>query len=176
MRLKSILALSLAIAGVAGGASAAVLSGPLPANTYTSYLGLDWAWVSPAGDFGYDLDFTEQSTYGWRLPTAQEVSTFIAPDFAAFVAAFVTPLGNQVGPDGNFACASAWFDPVYAFCDYGDAAAGFIWNLTNSGTAFEVFAVRGNVVAPVPLPAAFPLLVAAIGGIGFVGRRKRRNG
>lgn len=66
---------------------------------------------------------------------------------------------NGTGPWGTFS---------------GMGAAAFIWSNPNNGdTAFFSTAIVSNVAAT-PIPAALPLFLSAIGGLGLLARRKRR--
>ena len=52
------------------------------------------------------------------------------------------------------------------------------YNGGNQGTGDESWALNNldvSAVSPVPLPAAAPLLAAALGGLGFAARRKRKS-
>ena len=52
---------------------------------------------------------------------------------------------------------------TFEFLDFGEGASGAIDNIMFSPA-----------VAPIPVPAALPLLAAGLGGLAFVGRRRRR--
>lgn len=54
---------------------------------------------------------------------------------------------------------------TFTFKDSGEGASGAIDNLT--------FEVAGITPAPIPVPAALPLLAAGLGGLVLVGRRRR---
>jgi len=71
-----------------------------------------------------------------------------------------TPLNlgpNGTGPWGTFAAMTG---------------ADFIWANPNTSQAFFSTAIA-PVVAATPIPAAFPLFAAALGGLGLLARRKR---
>ena len=53
---------------------------------------------------------------------------------------------------------------TFSFMDSGRGASGAIDNLT-----FEV----ASEMAPIPVPAAMPLMLAGLGGLAFVARRRR---
>ncbi len=53
---------------------------------------------------------------------------------------------------------------TFTFADSGEGASGAIDNLT-----FEV----ADTPAPIPLPAALPMMLAGLGGLGLVARRRR---
>ena len=74
-------------------AQAAVVNAPLPASTYITYNGYDWAWAFPIAPDGsyrpsssdprYKIDLSYQSQFGWRLPTSEEL--LLAPNGTDFV-------------------------------------------------------------------------------------------
>lgn len=73
--------ISGAVLSVADPGAWATLQAPLPTNAYISENGYDWAWAFPL-PASYGLDLSYQSSFGWRIPTAQEL-TFapLATDF-----------------------------------------------------------------------------------------------
>jgi hypothetical protein len=78
--------------------------------------------------------------------------------------------GNNLGAgfsrdgEGNFTAEDGFTDPcppgTLAFCSYGGFARTGDWAVD---------------VSPVPLPAALPLFVTAVLGLGWAGRRARRT-
>ena len=163
--------LAAALVCMAGAASASTMRhGPVDPNQIISFGGLEWAWASPCGASQpacSNFDLTEQSTYGWRLPSAQEVATHIVPDTVRFAGAFLSPNGSYAG----IACASAWFNDMYDHCDFGNAEDGKIWNIAPLFYG-ETFVVRGSTPPAVPLPASLPLLAAGLGALWAARRRK----
>lgn len=53
-----------------------------------------------------------------------------------------------------------------------DIMAGFPNEKTGGGGENDLFQIQGADVAPVPLPAALPMLAAALGAAGWIGRRR----
>lgn len=89
---------------------------------------------------------------------------------------------------------SSWFDYDEAVANYNTAGGtfdtvglAFLENLSVIANAVRFTAggdgddidtnvtAAGLIVAAVPVPASFPLLLAGIGALGFAARRKRRN-
>ena len=179
------LAATAALAFTAMPASAALLDIPLPANTYITFGGLDWAWASPCSPAGCNfaaqnvLDLSYQSTQGWRLPTALEFAARPAPSDFVFAGANV-PFGGvssegTVSGDapGDIACASAYFsDGFFNLCNYGDAQIGAIFGdpAWASEPNVETWVVRGD--TRVPEPATWAMLIAGFGLVGTALRRR----
>lgn len=167
---RSIFALA-AVSGMALGfamPAAAQINAPVPTANYITLGDWDWAWASPcppSGGFdgetcgdGSSIDFTYQSTQGWRLPTAAELAA--GPTVADF------------GTPDSFKCASAWFTASYSHCDYGDAAGGAVYGSPGGDVWYaETWAIRAHAV---PEPASWALM---LGGFGLIGGalRSRRN-
>lgn len=85
----------------------------------------------------------------------------------------------QVQPNGGaFSIASLWFETLFTVAS-GSAAGNYL--LSFSGTGFQVtpegntadFVMAGSVQV-VPVPAALPLLLAGLAGLGAVARRKKQ--
>ncbi len=179
MKLKhTFVAASLLALSVLGGASEskAITLAPVPDDLIVDFSGLEWVWASPcavalggdvAGGCTTPIDLTFQGPLGWRFATAAE---FLLHPVLALFEDFLQPSGYK--------CASEYFDLVYSHCDAGDFAAGLVTSLpvpngTLYGPFYETLLVRD--LSPVPVPAAFPLLLTALGAFGFAGWRKKRG-
>jgi hypothetical protein len=76
------------------------------------------------------------------------------------------------GTASSFKCASTWFSTDWTHCDWGDAAAGAIYNSSAvNDWYYETFAVR-DAIPTVPVPAAGLLLASLVAGGLAVRRRK----
>ena len=144
------------------------INAPVPADNYITFMGQDWAWASPcppSGNFqgqqcgdGSAIDFTYQSTQGWRLPTAAELAA--GPTVADF------------GTADSFKCASAWFTASYSHCDYGDAAGGAVFGTPGGNVWYaETWVIRAGAV---PEAASWAMMVGGFGLIGGALRNRRR--
>ena len=157
-------AMTLAVAMPAS----AQINAPVPADNYITFGGNDWAWASPcppSGGFegeacgdGSSVDFTYQSTQGWRLPTAAELAA--------------GPSVSDFGTSDSFKCASAWFTASYTHCDYDDAAGGAVFGSPGGNVWYaETWAIRAGAV---PEPASWAFMVGGFGMIGGAMRSRRR--
>ena len=112
-------------------ASAAFVNTPVPSNAYITKGGLDWAWASPLPAPGSGFDLSYQSAFGWRVPTAAELTNApLATDFVGTGAN--VPLGGNdpvsgarfsaANPSltGSAACAVPYFSTTYRWCDWQD--------------------------------------------------------
>lgn len=172
--------------------AAAILNVPLPANTYITFGGHDWAWASPCSPAGCNfdgsnaLDLSFQGGLGWRLPTLAELLAGPAPSDFSFAGANVPLGGSSVegttvsGAPGDLACASAYFsNGPFNLCNYGDAAVGGIYGLVNAYSGnpnVETWLIRGDPVgAGAPEPATWAILIMGFGLVGAALRRNRRR-
>ena len=128
--------------------------------------------------------------------TGSSVFTLLAAASYNFLSTFTTSGNTTANENGT-----EWYNRAnYSFgfagngdsidlysCDRGSAnahlrlcwhtggAGGYRAGATlrlNSSTAWEKVILSAN-VSPVPLPAAFPLLLVALGGLGFASRRRK---
>ena len=96
---------------------------------------------------------------------------------------------NTLGWAWSASSAGAWMGGTVSVSGFADLLAGLnTFTVTfnpvgpsnggNQGTGDESWALNNldvSAVSPVPLPAAAPLLAAALGGLGFAARRKRKS-
>lgn len=181
----------LGLGGVALGASAAYLDSPVPASAYITKGGLDWAWASPVSATSGSFDLSYQSTQGWRLPTAGELTNApLATDFMK--AGANVPQGgtdpvsgatfNGANSTGPAACATPYFSTGYHHCDWSDGLGqyGDHWAAPGESSNYEQLVVRTSAapaaIAPVPAlgTQALILLSLALAGAGWLARSSKR--
>jgi len=161
----------------AGASQALALATPVASNAYITVGALQWAWASPLEQSTVDL--STQAIFGWRLPTAAELS--VAPLATAFVfrGANVPNGGTDAGsgatftfdsPGGDAACASPWFNATYFHCDWGNGPGSGGANVLpwNVGDVFS----DSLVVRAVPEPSTYLLMALGLSGLGVAARRR----
>jgi hypothetical protein len=149
---RTSMALAIGISAMATQAHAVVVN----------YIGTDYEVTSFFGSYNDNRTLLEsQIWFG---------DSGIASDFAALV-------NTQLGLPG-FGVYSPYFafETVNNETEYTHRAwdvripgVGGQSQSTSSGWTFAM----ATAVSPVPVPAAFPLLLAALGGLGFVARRRK---
>ena len=160
-------------AGSYGGMVAPIFRAPADAvdpSVIISHAGNEWVWAAPCA--------AEQPScgaptpmYGFDNPTQDQWATWA--DRAELMAAFTDGSGNAI-------CASAYFGSGYSHCDMSDAVNGHIWHAYANNICdpsyydgcvaptTETFYVRA-----VPEPETYALMIAGLGLVGFMVRRRR---
>ncbi|ARE41662.1 hypothetical protein RGUI_3521 [Rhodovulum sp. P5] len=171
-----------AVALTASVATAAIYEAPVADNAYITMNGLDWAWAYPVS-VGVDLGY--QSQFGWRLATSAELAN--APLATDFVFAGANVPLNGTDPvsgsyfrflnaelDGAAACATAYFSNDYAWCDWANGLGQGMapWAGMQGAEWYSETLVVRDAMPDVPLPGAAGLLLAGLGGIAALRRRK----
>jgi len=184
------------------GAQAARYDAPVAANAYITYNGFDWAWANPvAADGSFveyaaptlytGIDLSYQSQFGWRLATVEELA------FAPLASQFLFEGANVPGEPGakdpvsgswvnnpgrngmDMACAAAYFSAWATTCNYANGPGLNVpgyqsspwWGQPGSQAWSDTLVVR--VAAPVPEAATVAMMLAGLGVIGAVRRRRR---
>jgi len=159
----------LAAAALLGGAllstpATAIINAPVPTDNYITIGGFDWAWAAPCSPVQPScgvVDFSYQSTQGWRLPTAAE---FLAGPTAA-----------SFGPSNSFKCAAAWFSTAHTHCDYNDGVNLHIYghpgNVSPNASTLETWVIRNN--EAIPEPTSWALMLSGFGLAGWALRQRR---
>lgn len=83
----------------------------------------------------------------------------------------IQPLQNLVTTGSQTIGVNSWYTAYASLINLGSGTA-LISGTGNDGVTGAAIAVE---VSAVPVPAAFPLLLAALGGLGLVGRRRKAS-
>lgn len=182
MKFAKRLSIALALCAAVGSANAALVNAPVASNAYITLNNVDWAWAFPLpASAGLDLSY--QSQFGWRLPTAAELANApLATDFM-FAGANVPLHGTDpvsgayfAATNGNLtgagACATAYFSNSYRHCDWQDGAGQKYgpWAGTPGSQSFG----DQLVMRAVPEADTYAMLVAGLGLLGLVARRRKQ--
>lgn len=135
-----------------------------------THAGNEWVWAAPCA--AEDPSCGKPTPmYGFDNPTQDQWATWA--DRAELIAAFTDAGGNAI-------CASAYFGSGYSHCDMGDAMNGHIWHAYANGICdpsyfdgcvaptTETFYVRA-----VPEPETYALMIAGLGLVGYMTRRRK---
>lgn len=185
---KWIIVAVLALTGSAGAYAQVINSStPIPdANVLLNFngSGLDWVYAGPIGPNEWDLGSIQPASYrateGWRVATETEWVTH--PEWTDFI----TP-----GNPGGIISATTFYDHnSYIFAseywgnfshvDAQDFANGLVTDGVNgcqvgiSCWVPETIYVR-NTIAAVPEPEIFATMLAGLGLLGLVKRRRERQ-
>jgi hypothetical protein len=183
------LALATALLGLGSSAQSAVLvAGPLPSNAYITHNGYDWAWANPWPHDNplSEFDLSVQATYGWRIPTVEELA--LAPEAIQFMFPGANvPLGGidpvstarfqaiQPSLVADAACASPYFSGRN-WCDWQDGRGrelGWDWYGSPANVdprlPYDTIVVRDSV----PEPGTIALLGIGLAGLAAGRRRKQ---
>lgn len=137
-----------------------------PASALVTMGGLQWAWANPCSATPSECGGGQLGVlyhHGFADPTAAQWATW--GSLAALQSAFAS------GP-----CASTYFSKSFDHCDYGDLAAGYVWAspLTDPSQAANVYS-ETFLVRAVPEPETYALMIAGLGVLGFIARRRQRG-
>ncbi len=138
----------------------------VPSNLIVNAGGMEWAWASPCAPVDPTCNLAGDLAMhdGWNIASAG--------DFASSFTGY-TDLSAQFSAGAT--CASAYFNSGYSHCDNVDVLGGGVWNAPAAWGGqpndwySETFVVRG-----VPEPETYALMLAGLGLVGFVARRRQR--
>lgn len=138
-------------------------------STLETFLGVDYA--SYVGALPPSLQYSVFRISGTFLPGAGLKSYSVGSDDGFSLILDGVQISSQSAPRG-FAYTDVDYD---AGAEPVDFVLTYYENRGNTGVEFKVDGVvvdSSIAVAPVPLPAALPLLAAGLGALGLWGRRK----
>jgi hypothetical protein len=150
------------------------LAGDWMANTTVS------KWITPSLNQGDSFDATSNGTYSWKLNfdlTGFNASTAsFSGQFAADNSAIVKLNGVQLGTSGGFRNFSA-FSAASGFNSGANTLEFVVTNLAQNGgnpTGLRVEFTASNVTA-VPEPETYAMLLAGLGLMGAISRRRAKR-
>ncbi|AXI54794.1 hypothetical protein C1J05_10045 [Sulfitobacter sp. JL08] len=169
----------------------------------TSSSNIDTIYLRVFGsvDTGYDAlgdGTTEIVGYGYGIDTSSTRPPSFYDDIAFFrvaisnpyspsISFLEAPFGDAGGYDFNGSVASAaYIFSRYELRDYASTPASVTSVVLSLGppppgcipsnyTPPKCEPWRPDGLSPVPLPAALPMLLAGVGGLGFIARRRRKS-
>jgi hypothetical protein len=177
------LGIAVAICSTIGSAQAALTNTPVASNAYITFNNLDWAWAFPL-PAAKGLDLSYQAQFGWRLPTEAELASAPLATNFIFAGANVPFGGSDPVTGANFvatnrdltgaaACATPYFSNSYTHCDWQDGKGQpvALW----AGTPGALFYADQLVVrvSAVPEPETYAMMIAGLGLMGYVARRRK---
>jgi len=151
---KHLIALSIAgSALMVGTAFANPIATDLPSDTYVIQDGLKWTWASPVNEEFFNSNVLSDPSFhiGWRFATNAELANI--PSLADF------DFGNIQ--------STAYWNSEYTHVDVSDFTGGYFASLWGHD-AYETF-----YVSAVPEPGAYAMLLAGLGLLGFMARRRK---
>ena len=145
--------------------AASQLESPIDPAVIVQAGGFEWVWAAPCAPIEQSCGVVVFRD-NFRLATEAEWHVSFASN-DALATAFIK--------NGDALCAAAWFSSVHDHCDKQDLLDGFVWgapapigNSRNYDPAAEAFLVRA-----VPEPEGYAMLLAGLGMVGYLARRKR---
>ena len=161
---KRLVALAFGLTGISG-----AMAMDVPPGLIVNAGGMEWAWASPcapsAPSCGADLVMHD----GWNVASAS--------DFASSFTGFAD-LSAKFG--AGTICASAYFNSGYSHCDDANVNPSYFnvavwnapaaWGANVQGSYSETFVTRA-----VPEPETYALMLAGLGLISYIARRRQRG-
>jgi hypothetical protein len=122
---------------------------------------------------GHDLVFTGGSpTSSYDIAAHKPGSATLVHQASAGTTGTILASVQMTNPDPGFP-TSVYTALTLSSCPAGSCAAGIFFNV--AGGFYGNLNFGSLTVAATPIPAALPLLVSALGGLGFVGWRRRKQ-
>lgn len=181
--MKKLLISAVIAMGIAAGAQAQIINSatPIPNSNVLINLnnsGLDWVYAGPIGPNEWGTGNIQPATYraaeGWRVATAAEWAMhplwtdFIVPGNPGGI---VSPSAGY-SDHSSYIFASEYWGNFY-HVDQNDFANGSVTDGVNGtiGNVPETIYVRNTL--PVPEPETWAMLMAGLGLVGFMARRRK---
>lgn len=165
----SVFALSTVAGGGASGPNpmaGADYNTPPPSSVIVSHGGYEWIWAAPCSE-GAGSCGAPSHLFGFDTPTSDQWATWASR--ADLLAAF------------SGKCGSPYMSAFHNHCDVGDATNGHIFHAFANGicdpsyfNGCEAGTTESFLVRAVPEPQTYALMVAGLGLVGWVARRRRR--
>ena len=145
----------------------------------------DYGWASLLNGDGSEaaLLFTARTQPSGNIIPGQGLPK---PDAAIPTASIIpsgpawSPLGSDSGRCFAAGCGyTGWVESIFTIATAGDYMLEYgvvNWDDSDfqSGLAVDGITVDGNLISPVPLPAALPLMFSALGALGFVRHKVKK--
>lgn len=145
--------------------------------------GLDWVYAGPIAPNEFGAGNIQVPSYraaeGWRFASVAEWAS--KPDWTNFIQPGFTPadVPAQAGwsDHAKYKFASEYWGN-FSHVDLNDADAGRITNGLDIGSltgVYETWYIRDSIVAQIPEPETYAMMLAGLGLVGFMARRRKED-